>query len=193
MLGMAGAYLLRAVAEASLLPRPAVAALAIAYAILWLVWATRVPAGAWFASITYACTSALILAPMLWELTLRFKVLPVAMTAGVLGVFVIAATALGVEAQRRIGLLDSQSYRGCGCADALHRYARADAVYCGAVADGSDLRVRGGARSGIGRSTPGGAGCRSERLGFDLHLCEPAETRGRIIRGSGRLRCLRRD
>ncbi len=94
MLGMAGAYLLRAVAEASLLPRPVVAALAIAYAILWLVWATRVPAGAWFASITYACTSALILAPMLWELTLRFKVLPVAMTAGVLGVFVIAASAL---------------------------------------------------------------------------------------------------
>ncbi|MGA2635547.1 MAG: hypothetical protein ABSF16_15030 [Terracidiphilus sp.] len=95
MLGMAGAYLLRAVAEASLLPRPAVAGLAIAYAILWLVWAARVPAGAWFASITYACTSALILAPMLWELTLRFKVMPVAVTAGVLGVFVIAATALG--------------------------------------------------------------------------------------------------
>jgi hypothetical protein len=94
MLGMAGAYLLRAMAEASLLPRPAVAALAIVYAILWLVWATRVPAGAWFASITYACTSALILAPMLWELTLRFKVLPVAVTAGVLGLFVIAASAL---------------------------------------------------------------------------------------------------
>ena len=94
MLGMAGAYLLRAVAEASLLPRPAVAALAIVYAILWLVWATRVPAGAWFASITYACTSALILAPMLWELTLRFNVMPAAVTAGVLGVFVIAASAL---------------------------------------------------------------------------------------------------
>jgi hypothetical protein len=31
---------------------------------------------------------------MLWELTLRFKVLPVAVTAGVLGVFVIAASAL---------------------------------------------------------------------------------------------------
>jgi hypothetical protein len=82
------------VAESSVLPRPAVAALAIVYAILWLVWATRVPAGAWFASITYAFTSALILAPMLWELTLRFKVLPVAVTAGVLGLFVIAASTL---------------------------------------------------------------------------------------------------
>ncbi len=94
MLGMAGAYLLRAVAEASLLPRPAGAAIAIAYAILWLVWATRVPVGAWFASITYACTSALILAPMLWELTLRFKVMSADVTAGVLCMFVIAATAL---------------------------------------------------------------------------------------------------
>lgn len=94
MLGMAGAFLLRAVAESSLLPLPAVAALAIAYAILWLVWATRTNAGAWFASATYICTSALILAPMLWELTLRFKVLPPAVTAGVLGAFVIAASAL---------------------------------------------------------------------------------------------------
>ncbi len=94
MLGMAGAYLLRAVAEASMLPRPVVAGLAIAYAILWLLWAARVPAGAYFASITYACTSALILAPMLWELTLRFKVMPAEVTAGVLGLFVISATAL---------------------------------------------------------------------------------------------------
>jgi hypothetical protein len=94
MLGIAGAYLLRAVAESSSLPRLAVAALAIVYAILWLVGAARVPAGAWFASTTYACTSALILAPMLWELTLRFKVLPAAAAAGVLGGFVCAASAL---------------------------------------------------------------------------------------------------
>ena len=94
MLGIAGAYLLRAVAETSLLPQPAMAAMAILYALLWLAAATRVAAGAWFASTTYACTSALILAPMLWELTLSFKVLPAAVTAGVLGGFVCAATGL---------------------------------------------------------------------------------------------------
>ena len=94
MLGIAGAYVLRAVAESSALPKPAVAAVAIAYAILWLIWAAQAPAGAWFASTTYACTSALILAPMLWELTLRFKVISVPMTAIVLGGFVIAASAL---------------------------------------------------------------------------------------------------
>ena len=94
MLGIAGAYLLRAVAESGSLPKLAVAAVAIAYALLWLVAATRVRGGAWFASTTYACTSALILAPMLWELTLRFNVLPVTMAAGVLCGFVIAATVL---------------------------------------------------------------------------------------------------
>lgn len=94
LLGIAGAYVLRAVAESSSLPRVAIAGIAIAYAMMWLVWAVRVPAGAWFASTIYAGTSALILAPMLWELTLNFKVLPVEATASILGGFVIAASAL---------------------------------------------------------------------------------------------------
>jgi hypothetical protein len=70
------------------------AAIAIAYAMLWLVWAAHTPAEEWFASTTYACTSALILAPMLWELTLSFKVLPAMVSAGVLCVFVYTGTAL---------------------------------------------------------------------------------------------------
>ena len=94
MLGIAGAYLLRAVAESTSLPKTAVAALAIAYAMLWLICATRTLAGAWFATITYACTSALILAPMLWELTLSFKVLTAVESAAVLGAFVCTASAL---------------------------------------------------------------------------------------------------
>jgi hypothetical protein len=94
MLGIAGAYLLRAVTESTSLPKPAIAALAIAYAMLWLAGAARMPAGAWFATIAYACTSALILAPMLWELTLSFKVLTVIESAGVLGAYVCLAYAL---------------------------------------------------------------------------------------------------
>ncbi|HVC90114.1 MAG TPA: hypothetical protein VND66_05770 [Acidobacteriaceae bacterium] len=94
MLGIAGAYLLRAVAESTTLPRSVVVAIAIAYAALWLVAATRVRAEAWFASVTYAATSFLIIVAMLWELTLRFKVLPTAVTAGILGAFVVAAYAL---------------------------------------------------------------------------------------------------
>jgi len=94
MLGIAGAYLLRAVAESSSLPRLAIAAVAIVYALLWLVAAARVPGEEWFPSTVYAGTSALILAPMLWELTLSFKVLSAPATAAILSLFVIAATAL---------------------------------------------------------------------------------------------------
>jgi hypothetical protein len=94
MLGIAGAYVLRAVAESGSFPKLAVVVLALAYAGAWLVWATRVPAGARFASTAYAVTAALILAPMLGELTLRFQVLPASATAGLLSAFVVAAFAL---------------------------------------------------------------------------------------------------
>ncbi len=94
LLGIAGAYLLRAVPESSSLPKTGVAAAAIAYALGWLVWASRVKAGDWLAGTTYACTSALILAPMLWELTLRFNVLPATVSAAVVCGFVLAASAL---------------------------------------------------------------------------------------------------
>jgi hypothetical protein len=100
MLGIAGAYLLRAVAESSSLPRLAIAAVAIVYALLWLVAAARVPAEEWFASTVYAGTSALILAPMLWELTLSFKILPAPATAAILATFVLAATALAWKRDR---------------------------------------------------------------------------------------------
>src|SRR5271157_788179 len=94
MLGIAGAYLLRAVAESGALPQWVVVALALAYAGMWLLWAARVPANIPFASSAYAVTSALILAPMLSELTLRFKILPASVTAGVLSAFAVGASAL---------------------------------------------------------------------------------------------------
>src|SRR5208282_4155526 len=94
MLGIAGAYVLRAVAESGSFPKLAVVVLALAYAGTWLVWAARVRAEAHFVRAAYATTAALILAPMLWELTLRFEVLPPSVTAGVLSVFVVTAYAL---------------------------------------------------------------------------------------------------
>jgi hypothetical protein len=94
MLGIAGAYVLRALAEAAVLPRLLVAAIAIGYAMAWLVAAARTPASQRFAAALYAATSALILAPMLWELTMRFQVLAPGASAAVLGLMVAAATAL---------------------------------------------------------------------------------------------------
>lgn len=93
MLGIAGAYLLRALAESNEVPQKAATAIAIAYAIFWLVAATRLPAETWFASTTYASTPVFILIPILWELTLRLKIQPNTLTAGVLGAFVVCATA----------------------------------------------------------------------------------------------------
>ncbi|HUV97251.1 MAG TPA: hypothetical protein VMV98_07255 [Acidobacteriaceae bacterium] len=94
MLGIAGAYLLRAMAESTTFPRAAIVAIAIAYAAMWLAAATRVKTEARFASIAYAATSVLILVPMLWELTLRFSVFPAAMAASVLAAFVVASFVL---------------------------------------------------------------------------------------------------
>jgi hypothetical protein len=97
MLGIAGAYVLRAIAEAGFIPRLAVAAVAIAYAFAWLVWAARASKVSGFVSLIYTGTSAAILAPMLWEITLHFHVFTPTATAGVLTGFVMLATALGLR------------------------------------------------------------------------------------------------
>jgi hypothetical protein len=93
MLGVAGAYLLRALAESGSVAQMVVVALALAYAGMWLLWAAQIATSP-FARAAYAVTSALILAPMLWELTLRFKVLPPYAVAGVLSTFVVGAWGL---------------------------------------------------------------------------------------------------
>lgn len=100
MLGIAGAYVLRAAAASGAVPERGITAVAIAYAIAWLAVAGGESARSYFAGAIYAGTSALIVAPMLWELTLRFKVLTPAWTAGVLGGFVVAATALAWRSER---------------------------------------------------------------------------------------------
>jgi hypothetical protein len=92
--GIAGAYLLRALAESAALSREALAGVAIAYALAWLVGAARASATRKMAGTIYAATSAMILAPMLWELTLHFDVLPATLTAVVLAGYVAVATAL---------------------------------------------------------------------------------------------------
>ena len=92
VLGIAGAYLLRAVAESGVLPFRVAVALAIIYSAAWLVTSMRASraqtAGA------FAATSILILIPMLWETTVRFRTLPASTTAVILAAFVAAGLAL---------------------------------------------------------------------------------------------------
>jgi hypothetical protein len=102
MLGIAGAYVLRAVMESAVLPRAIVAGAAIVYAIGWLAVASRLVAAKPWAGAIYVGTSALILAPMLWELTLRFNLLTPALTATVLGVFLAVSTVLGWKPERSL-------------------------------------------------------------------------------------------
>src|SRR6202140_5763615 len=94
ILGIAGAYLLRAIAESGAVPKLPILILAIVYAGLWMFWAVRTQAANRFASITYGITAALILAPLLWESTVRFQVLAPAFTPVVLVAFVVLALAL---------------------------------------------------------------------------------------------------
>jgi hypothetical protein len=104
MLGIAGAYLLRAAAEASIAQRPLVAILGIVYAILWLLVAARAPADARVARAVYSVNSVVILAPMLWELAIRFRVLPVAAIAGALAAYELAAFFLTGKSHRAVVL-----------------------------------------------------------------------------------------
>jgi hypothetical protein len=99
MLGMAGSYLLRAVAESGALPNIVAVAVGTIYAGAWLVAAAKLHGADGFSRTTYACVWALTLAPMLWESTSRFHYLPPAAAAAVLAVFLVASYALAWTAR----------------------------------------------------------------------------------------------
>ncbi len=84
VLAIAGAYLLRAVAESGAAPRSIMLLSGIVYAGVWLVWAVRSHRRSHFASVVFALTAATILPPLLWEGTVRFEVLTAAFAAAVL-------------------------------------------------------------------------------------------------------------
>ena len=93
-LGLAGAYVLRALVEWGTVPILAIAPVALTYAGLWLIWGARAGARLRFAATAYAATSALIFSPMLWELTIRFKALPDVVAALLLVLFAALGCAL---------------------------------------------------------------------------------------------------
>ena len=92
VLGFAGAFLLRALAESGSVPKLPVLIIAILYACFWMIWSARTNDR--FASVTYAVTSTLILSPMLWEATVRFQSMPASATATILVAFIILTLAL---------------------------------------------------------------------------------------------------
>ena len=87
LLGIAGAYVLRAMAGAVVLPRLVLGIMGAAYGIGWAVAAVRTRKR--FAGGLYAATSVLIFAPMLWEMCLRFQAMSPLLAAGVLAAYTV--------------------------------------------------------------------------------------------------------
>ena len=89
LLGLAGAYVLRALTEAhALSPKTGVFS-AILYAGIWLLWAARSPVGRRAETVLYSVTSALVVGPLLWESTLRFHAISTWTAAGILFSFTL--------------------------------------------------------------------------------------------------------
>ena len=101
LLGLAGAYLLRALTDADTLPPRAGVAMGILYAILWLVWAARTPANRRLEAAIHSLTAVLVLSPLLWEATLRFH----AVTTWTAGAILLFFTVFGLAVSWRKDLL----------------------------------------------------------------------------------------
>jgi hypothetical protein len=94
LLGLAGAYLLRALTESGTVPARLGIAIGIVYALGWLGWAARRPLQErWNAAID-SLTSVLVLCPLLWEATARFHLLSSWAAAAVLLVFAVFGMAI---------------------------------------------------------------------------------------------------
>jgi len=89
LLAIAGAYLLRALTEMGILPRPEGIAAGIVYAAFWLWLASR--ARREFTAALHASTAILILVPLLWESAARLNAMPLPVAAATLLVLPIAA------------------------------------------------------------------------------------------------------
>lgn len=98
---LGGAFLLRAITDAGVLPQAAGIALGLIYAGLWIVWSNRTAAKGRRASATFHGLAATVIAyPLLIEATIKFKTLSPAVSAAV----VLGMTAFGLGITGRRGL-----------------------------------------------------------------------------------------
>ena len=94
VLGIAGAYLLRAAGESGIFPLWIAETLAICYAAAWLVWAAWPGAQSRLVRYSYSIAAALILSPLLWEAAVRFQTIKPTVAAVVLSAFAFLAATL---------------------------------------------------------------------------------------------------
>jgi len=94
LLGLAGAYLLRALTESGTLAPKAGIGIGLLYAMLWLVLAVRTPASQKLETALHSLTSVLVLSPLLWEATLRFHAVSTWAAGGILLAFTLFGLAV---------------------------------------------------------------------------------------------------
>src|SRR5689334_286176 len=101
LLGLAGAYLLRALTESGTFAPKIGVGVGLLYAIGWLVWAARTPAARRIEAALHSLTSVLVLAPLLWEATVRFH----AVSTWTAGAILLFFTVFGLAVSWRKDLL----------------------------------------------------------------------------------------
>ncbi|HEV2689519.1 MAG TPA: hypothetical protein VGV35_13240 [Bryobacteraceae bacterium] len=116
LLGIAGAYLLRAVTEAGILPQLAGTLAGLLYAGAWLVSSVRIASHNRLIIALQGLTACLIAGPLLWEATARFHTLSPAGAAAALALFVVLGQ---VVAWRRDHSLIAGVTALAGCATAI--------------------------------------------------------------------------
>ena len=94
LLGLAGAYLLRALTEGEVLAPQVGVAIGILYAVAWLVWAARTPAARRLEAALHSLSAALVLAPLLWEATLHFHAISTPAAGALLTLFTLFGLAV---------------------------------------------------------------------------------------------------
>ncbi len=104
LLGLAGAYLLRAFTSEGLLPQAVGVAAGLLYAALWLFSADRAAArGRAVSTCFHGATAALASLPLIWETTTRLGILPPAAGAAALaGMSAMSLTVAWRRAQRSL-------------------------------------------------------------------------------------------
>jgi hypothetical protein len=118
LLGLAGAYLLRALSESATFSQTVGVGIGLLYAMLWLVWAARTPAGRRLQTALHGLTGALVISPLLFEATARFH----AISTWTAGVLLVAFTVFGFSVSWRKDLLIVATFAtlaGVGTAGAL--------------------------------------------------------------------------
>jgi len=94
LLGLAGAFLLRALTEGGTFsPRMGVF-IGLAYAMLWLVWAARPPASRRLEAALHGLTSVLVLSPLLFEAVTNFHAISTWTAAAILLSFTLFGLAV---------------------------------------------------------------------------------------------------